>query len=121
WGVRRAKARTTNRPILGCLPREIRIVNNSVATPATLRLLCALVALFGLVPQSSRAQDRLPAMPGYEQYQKMSKQIPGSVKLVSLAVTWKDGGKAFEYGHDGKRYRYDVAARKAEVVGAAKD
>jgi dipeptidyl-peptidase 4 len=81
--------------------------------------LAVLAALAVLLP--ARGQDRLPKMPGYEQYQKMSKQTPGSVKLGSLSVTWKDGGKAFEYRHDGKLYRYDIAARKAEVLGAAKD
>jgi dipeptidyl-peptidase-4 len=50
-------------------------------------------------------------MPGYEQYQKMSREIPGSVKMGSLAVVWKDGGKAFEYRKDGKAYRYTIATR----------
>jgi dipeptidyl-peptidase-4 len=62
------------------------------------------------------AQDRLKTMPGYDQYQKMSGQIPGSVKLGSLLVTWKDEGKAFEYSKDGKTYRYDVATKTAEEV-----
>src|SRR5690349_12135616 len=40
----------------------------------------------------AHAQDRLKAMPGYEQFQKMSREIPGSVKLGSLAVQWKEDG-----------------------------
>ena len=52
-------------------------------------------------------------MPGYERYQKLSKEIPDSVKRGSLSVTWKDGGKAFEYAKDGKRFRYDIATRRA--------
>jgi dipeptidyl-peptidase-4 len=64
------------------------------------------------------AQDRLKNMPGYERYQKMSREIPGSVKLGSLSVAWKDGGQAFEYRKDGKNYRYDVAAGKATEMEA---
>jgi dipeptidyl-peptidase-4 len=63
---------------------------------------------------SADAQDRLKTMPGYDQYQKMSGKIPGSVKLGSLLVTWKDDGKAFEYTKDGKTYLYDLATKKAE-------
>jgi len=65
------------------------------------------------------AQDRLQAMPGFEQFQKMSREIPGSVKLGSLAVQWKDDGSSFEYAWDGKRYRYDVASRQATAIGDA--
>ena len=46
----------------------------------------------------------------------MSRKIPGSVKLGSLSVTWLEGGKAFEYGKQGKRYRYDVALRRAVEI-----
>ena len=65
------------------------------------------------------AQDRLKAMPGYDQFQKMSREIPGSVKLGTLNVQWKEDGSSFEYAWDGKRYRYDVAARLATVIGDA--
>ncbi len=58
------------------------------------------------------AQDRLKTMPGYEQFQKMSKEIPGSVKLGTVSMlAWTDSGKALEFGRDGKRWRYDVAGR----------
>jgi dipeptidyl-peptidase-4 len=77
------------------------------------RLFLSLIsALLWLQPLP--AQDRLPKMPGYEQHQKMAKEIPGSVKMGTLFVTWKEEGKAFEYTKDGKRYRYDIAAGKAE-------
>src|SRR5207249_9455425 len=36
-----------------------------------------------------------------------------------LSVTWMEDGKAFEYQRDGKRYRYDVAARRATELGPA--
>jgi dipeptidyl-peptidase-4 len=65
------------------------------------------------------AQDRLKTMPGYEQYQRMSKEMTGAVKSGALAATWKDGGKAFEYPKDGKLYRVDVATKQTTEVGPA--
>ncbi|MFO0815031.1 MAG: DPP IV N-terminal domain-containing protein [Gemmatales bacterium] len=62
------------------------------------------------------AQDRLKTMPGYENYQKMLGKSSGTVKRGTISVQWKEGGKAFEYSKDGKRYRYDIAANKAEEV-----
>lgn len=80
-------------------------------------LLVAVTLVTGLLMNlNAQAQDRLKTMPGYEQYQKMASQIGGSVKRGTLFVTWKDGGKAFEYSKDGKRYRFDVEAGKAEEV-----
>src|SRR5258708_3761492 len=62
------------------------------------------------------AQDRLKAMPGYEQHEKVASQIAGSVKLGTLNVTWKNAN-TFEYTLDGKLWRYDVATRKASEAG----
>ena len=67
-----------------------------------------------------QAQDRLKLMPGNDQYEKMSKLIPTSVKLGSVNVAWKDGGKAFEYAHDGIQYRFDIADQKKTEIGKAK-
>ncbi len=78
-----------------------------------------LVVVFGITPISTLGQDRVKTMPGYEQYEKMSKEIPGSVKMGSLSVTWKDGGKTFEYQKDGIIYRYDIAVGKAQEIGKA--
>lgn len=72
--------------------------------------------MLGLSSATSVAQDRLKTMPGYERYQKMSRVIPGAVKLGSLSVTWTNEGKAFEYQKDGKRYRYEIATRQATVL-----
>ena len=50
-------------------------------------------------------------MPGYDQYQAMSRAIPTSVKVGALNITWKDDGTSFEYQRDLKRFRYDIASR----------
>lgn len=86
---------------------------------ATLRAGLMLATVLGALPATVGAQDRLKSMPGYEQYQKMSAQITGSVKSGALNATWAKDGKSFEYQADGKRFRYDVAARKATELGAA--
>jgi dipeptidyl-peptidase-4 len=68
---------------------------------------------------SPAAQDRLRTMPGYSQYQKMSMEIPGAVKLGSLGVTWSADAKSFDYYSEGKRVRFDVATRTAAEIGVA--
>jgi dipeptidyl-peptidase-4 len=84
--------------------------------PAAVLLLAAPALLLPAV--SSRAQDRLKTMPGYERFQMMSKEIPNSVKMGALSVSWAQDGSAFEYRHEGKRYRYDLAKRCATEVSA---
>ncbi len=66
------------------------------------------------------AQDRLKAMPGYARYEKIAREIPTAVKSGALSVTWTSP-QTFEYARDGKRYRYDVAARSATDIGVAAD
>src|SRR6266851_2082423 len=86
---------------------------------AALRSVSAIVVATAVLCAPLGAQDRLKSMPGYDQFQKMSAQIPGSVTLGSLAAKWKDDGSSFEYTWDGKRYRYGVATRQATVIGEA--
>lgn len=72
-----------------------------------------LLVTLSLLAVTSGAQDRLKTMPGYDQYQRMSKEIPGAVKPGALTVKWQDGGKALTYQKDGKTYRYDLATGQA--------
>jgi dipeptidyl-peptidase-4 len=78
----------------------------------------ALTFAAGAFHLTAGAQDRLRTLPGYERYQRMSREIPGAVKTGALTVSWKDP-KTFEYVRDGKLYRYDVTARFATEIGAA--
>ncbi|MFN0088367.1 MAG: DPP IV N-terminal domain-containing protein [Blastocatellia bacterium] len=73
-----------------------------------------------LFPPPSGAQDRLKTMPGYAQFEKMSRELAGAVKTGAVQVTWKDGGKAFEFRRNGQLYRYDIGTKQAaEVAGPA--
>ena len=70
---------------------------------------------------STSAQDRLKTMPGYAQYQKMSAQLGGAVRLAAVSGTWSADSSGFDYAFDGKRYRFDVASRSATETGAVTD
>ncbi|MFY9557212.1 MAG: DPP IV N-terminal domain-containing protein [Blastocatellia bacterium] len=94
-------------------------MQNTIAIPLKKTILFALTIALGLSPIASFGQDRLKTMAGYDQYQKMSREIPTSVKSGSLAVKWLDGGKAFEYYAEGKAYRYDIPTRTKTEVGPA--
>ena len=68
------------------------------------------------------AQDRLRTMPGYEQYVRMSRQIPTALKSGTLAAAWTSDGKAVEYTRDGKQYRFDIASRQTlDASGQSQD
>ena len=79
----------------------------------------ASVFLLGLTTSLLSAQDRLKLMPGYEQFQKISKEIKGAVKPGSLTVKWAEDGKSFEYPWEGKLLRYVVAKKTATEIGDA--
>ncbi|MFN7945283.1 MAG: DPP IV N-terminal domain-containing protein [Blastocatellia bacterium] len=86
---------------------------------ALIRSLIVTLAIAPVLPHLTiTAQDRLKTLPGYEQYQKMSREIPGSVKPGVMTVKWLDGGQAFEFQKEGKNYRYDIAARTATETAA---
>lgn len=80
-----------------------------------------LVVAAGVWNIPAAAQDRLKTMPGYEQYQKVTAQIPtgGAVRLGALSVTWSEDGRSFEYAKDGKLHRYDLTSRRATEIGDA--
>jgi dipeptidyl-peptidase-4 len=75
----------------------------------------------GLLQIDTAAQDRLKSMPGFAQYQKIAPQIAGAVKSGAVMPAWNADGRSFEYSFDGKRYRYDVAARQATAIGESGD
>ena len=72
-----------------------------------------VVTALGFVAQISLAQDRLKIMPGYERFQRITRESTNVFKSGALTVTWLEGGKAFEYRKDGKQFRYDITARIA--------
>ena len=71
-------------------------MNHRVVRAAAV-VVCA-VAAYQAFPA---AQDRLRSMPGYAQYEKVSRELPGAVKSGALTGAWKDAS-TFEYARDGK-------------------
>jgi dipeptidyl-peptidase-4 len=90
-----------------------RKIATTRARVAAARVALSALTVLAMLPARSFAQDRLPSMPGYEQYQHMAGQRQGAVRLGALNVTWLDDGSALDYQRDGRRYRYDLAARQA--------
>ena len=84
-----------------------------------LAVVVGALALPAFLVVSTTAQDRLKRMPGYEQYQRMSKELGTAVRSGAVGVTWQDDGRSFEYQKDGKVYRFDVAVRTARETGTA--
>ena len=76
-----------------------------------------------LAPALVGAQDRLKTMPGYERYERLRMEAGRSYTPGQLAVTWAPDGKSFEYLQVGtgtpKRFRYDVATKRATEIPAA--
>jgi dipeptidyl-peptidase-4 len=107
---------TTSESVGTITPKGQFIMQTRSALIVRLWTLLLLTLLFVVGPRITTAQDRLKTMPGYEQYQRMSREMQGAVRSGGLIITWKDGGKAFTYRKDGKNWRYDVAARKAEEI-----
>ncbi len=80
--------------------------------------LLILAALTGVLAPSALSQDRLKTMPGYEQFQRVSRASSNAFVSGAISVTWKDGGKALEYSHDGKRWRHDLVTGKRSELPA---
>ena len=66
--------------------------------------------------QLCAAQDRLKGMPGYEQFQKFSRDAAGAVKLGLVIPRWSSDSKTLDYSYDGKAYRFDVAKKSSTEV-----
>ena len=99
------------------------VVNRQLPGPSgrvVTALACGALAVLAW-DVSTSAQDRLKTMPGYAQYQKMSAQLGGAVRLAAVSGTWSADSSGFDYVFDGKRYRFDVASRSASETGAATD
>ena len=78
-----------------------------------------LSSILCLAATLASAQDLRKMLPGYERFQRITRETTNAVTLGSLSVTWTNEGKAFHYEKNGIRYRYDIAARKLTELGVA--
>ncbi len=78
-----------------------------------------LICLFNILTISSKAQQWIKEMPGYERYKAIAPQIRSSVKPGQISVKWADDGKSFTYNSGGKKMQFDLKKKKAIVLGEA--
>ncbi|HZH97407.1 MAG TPA: DPP IV N-terminal domain-containing protein [Fimbriimonadaceae bacterium] len=82
-----------------------------------MRPLFALSLIAG-VCALAHAQDRLPTMPRYDRYEKMRREMAGSIKRGDVRVTWSEDGKSLSFRAEGKDYRYDLLTKKLEETAS---
>ncbi len=78
-----------------------------------------VIALLPALPAALSAQDRLPRMPGYEQFTKMNPLLAQSVRSGALPANqlqWNADGTALEYTFDGTRHRLELPSGRSTVV-----
>ncbi len=71
-----------------------------------------LLSLIFIVTTTTRAQDKLKKMPGYDQHQKMSSQLQSSVKRISPNIVWSNDGQTFTYVDESMMHTFDVKQKK---------
>src|SRR5436190_23123587 len=82
----------------------------------------ALLALLSLLAVAAFAQDRLPHMPRYGRYEKLRRDISGSITRGDITVRWAADSKSFSYLKAGKRMRFDLkTGKEAEDTGGTTD
>lgn len=69
----------------------------------------AILALLALAPIAAYSQDRLQHMPRYDRYEKLRREIGGSVSRGDVTARWADDSKSFTYQKAGKAMQFDVA------------
>jgi dipeptidyl-peptidase 4 len=77
-----------------------------------------LPVLLVLLSSPALAQDRLRTMPGYDRFQQVGLQIPGSVVSGAINAIWDEDGRAFRYQRDNRWFRYEVSSRQTTPVDA---
>lgn len=63
-------------------------------------------------------QDRLASMPRYDRYEKLRREINGSVVRGTVRVDWAPDSQSFTYGIGTKKYRFDIATKKIVEIEA---
>lgn len=84
--------------------------------------LLSLVTIFLLsifLVLNIHAQDRLPNMPGYAQYQKINPELRGAVKTFFF-LEWNKDASGFKYFAGGKTYAYNMITKASvETTGVS--
>jgi dipeptidyl-peptidase-4 len=81
------------------------------------------LALCSFAAGAATAQDRLPSMPGYDQWARMAPQIASAIPgrgfgRGGIAARWSPDGKTVDFTNGGKQFRYDFVTNKVGDVPA---
>src|ERR1044072_4730007 len=71
----------------------------------------AILALLALAPLAAYSQDRLQHMPRYDRYEKLRREIGGSVTRGDLNASWASDSKSFTFQKAGKTVQFDLATK----------
>jgi dipeptidyl-peptidase 4 len=67
------------------------------------------------------AQDRLPSMPNFAQYEAAGRKFSGWIGAVrggAIPTQWSEDGKTLYYSKGGKRFTFDMATRQSKETQA---
>lgn len=62
----------------------------------------------------AHAQDTLQTMPRYDRYEKLRREITGSIVRGVVNVRWSEDSQSFVYSKDDKALKFDLSTGKAE-------
>jgi dipeptidyl-peptidase-4 len=86
-------------------------------TPAMKLLLAGALCVATIA--SASAQDRLSALPGYDQYERMAPQIANNWTSGAIVPRWDADGRGFTYALRGRTYRFDFSSLTSSEATAA--
>lgn len=82
----------------------------------------ASLTLLALLPLAAYAQDQLQNMPRYDRYEKLRREIGGSVSRGDVNARWSADSTSFTYQKAGKQVRFDVKTKtEGEDKGNVED
>jgi len=82
------------------------------------RNLTVLLAAMFTLPAIMKAQDRLPSMPGYDNYRKMQEVRRGIAVTDWRFGEWGSDSRTFTYTQGGTTYSYNVSRRRSTEIEA---
>ncbi len=75
--------------------------------------------LFACTSIGAQAQDTLQTMPRFDRYEKLRKEISGSIIRGAISPRWSADSQSFVYSVDTKNYKFDISTGKAEETTEA--
>jgi dipeptidyl-peptidase 4 len=96
----------------------LRSIRAGILVVAAGMAAAALVRATPQGPGGAPGLDRLRGMPGVDAYGRMQERLSEAPAFTSgsLNVLWAADSQSFSYARDGRRHRFDIPARRDEVL-----